>query len=63
MAQAAAWHSAGSDVCHDNTACTEGNNIERENRQPGTGGKRNRQNCRRLERELSPRRSSPSRGR
>ena len=40
MTKAAPWHSAGSEVYHDNTACTEGNNIERKNRRPGTGGKR-----------------------
>ncbi len=25
------WHSIKQNVCHDNTSCTEGNNIEREN--------------------------------
>jgi hypothetical protein len=33
-----AWHSILSDVYHDDTECNTGNNIERENRRPGTGG-------------------------
>ena len=48
MAKTAPWHAAGSDVYHDNTECTEGNNIERENRRPGTGGKRKCDHCKRL---------------
>ena len=63
MTKTAPWHAPGSNVYHDNTACAEGNNIEQENRQKGTGEKRRCQNCQRLERELVPRRSSPSRGR
>ncbi len=31
------WHGKGDDHYHDNTKCTEGNNIESENRVPGTG--------------------------
>jgi len=30
---------SGSNVYHDNNKCTEGNNIERENKASGTGGK------------------------
>jgi hypothetical protein len=33
------WHSIKQDVHHDNTRCTEGNNIESYNRRDGTGGK------------------------
>jgi hypothetical protein len=33
------WHSIKASVHHDNTSCNTGNNIERENRQSGTGGK------------------------
>ena len=58
----APWHAAASDVYPDNTACTE-NNIERQNRRAGAGGKRKCQNCQRLQRQMAPRRSSPSRGR
>jgi hypothetical protein len=39
MAKTSPWHSDKSTVHHDNTSCTEGNNIERENRKAGTGGK------------------------
>ena len=34
------WHSIKSDVHHVCTNCNTGNNIERENVRPGTGGKR-----------------------
>ena len=63
MTRTAPWHATGSDVYHDNTGCAEGNNIERKNRHAGTGGKRKCQNCQRLQREMPPRTSSPSRGR
>jgi hypothetical protein len=33
------WHSIKSSVHHNNTNCNTGNNIERENRRSGTGGK------------------------
>ncbi len=33
------WHSIKSNVHHDDTDCTTGNNIEPENRREGTGGK------------------------
>jgi hypothetical protein len=39
------WHSSLSDVCHNSTNCNTGNNIESENRRPGTGGKRLCQEC------------------
>ena len=35
----APFHSIKQHVHHDNNNCTEGNNIERENRRTGTGGK------------------------
>lgn len=31
------WHSIGSDVYHNNPACTEGNNIEDKNYREGKG--------------------------
>lgn len=39
MAKTSAFHSIKQPVHHDNTSCTEGNNIEKENRRAGTGGK------------------------
>jgi len=45
----APWHSIKQDRHHDNTACTEGNNIERENLRTGTGGKPLCQHCARLD--------------
>lgn len=33
------FHSVKQSVHHNNTRCTEGNNIERENLRSGTGGK------------------------
>lgn len=34
------FNAKNSDVYHNNSQCTEGNNIERGNVQQGTGGKR-----------------------
>ena len=48
MAKVAPFHAVDSDVYHDNNQCTEGNNIERENRRSGTGGKRKCDHCKRL---------------
>lgn len=47
------WHSdePGIEVYHNNTRCTEGNNIEARNRKPGTGGKRLCNRCRHLNEE------------
>jgi hypothetical protein len=39
MPQTSPWHSIKQKVHHNNTSCTEGNNIEPENRRNGTGGK------------------------
>lgn len=44
------WHSTKTSVHHNDTDCTEGNNIEPENRRTGTGGKRLCDNCARLPR-------------
>ncbi|VVT02913.1 hypothetical protein MARINON1_52464 [Marinobacter salarius] len=38
----------GTTVYHDNNKCTEGNNIEKENKVPGTGGKSRCDHCKRL---------------
>lgn len=40
MAKVPPFHSKlpGTEVHHNNDKCTEGNNIERRNRVPGTGG-------------------------
>ncbi len=48
MARTAAWHSIKQGVHHNNTDCNTGNNIERENIRPGTGGKPLCQECSRL---------------
>ncbi len=44
------WHSTlpGIAVYHNNTDCTEGNNIESRNRASGTGGKHLCDHCKRL---------------
>jgi len=49
MPRKSPWHSIKEDVYHDNTKCTEGNNIEPENYREGTGGKRKCQHCARLD--------------
>lgn len=46
------WHSIKPNdpqVHHDNTACTEGNNIEQENRREGTGNRPKCDHCDRLD--------------
>ena len=43
-----AFHSTKQNVHHNNTRCTEGNNIERENLRSGTGGKPLCAHCSRL---------------
>lgn len=48
MAKKSPWHSVKSDVYHDNTNCNTGNNIERENRREGTGGKAKCSECKGL---------------
>ncbi|WP_168732791.1 hypothetical protein [Flavobacterium supellecticarium] len=48
MAKTTAFHSIHRDVHHNNTSCTEGNNIEKENRREGTGGKPLCKHCERL---------------
>lgn len=39
MAKVAAFNSKKQTVYHNNSSCKEGNNIEKENLQSGTGGK------------------------
>jgi hypothetical protein len=51
MAKVPSFHSkkpSDRPVYHDNDECTEGNNIETENRVPGTGGRRQCEHCARL---------------
>ncbi|MBX2840409.1 MAG: hypothetical protein KTR26_01460 [Flammeovirgaceae bacterium] len=48
MAKVAAFHSVKASVHHNNTSCTEGNNIEKENLRKGTGGKPLCNHCARL---------------
>ena len=51
MAKVAAFHSVKTgapQVYHDNSACTEGNNIEKENKRAGTGGRPQCDHCKRL---------------
>ena len=43
------WHSILQYVHHDNTACTEGNDIETYYLQAGTGGKPLCKHCQRLD--------------
>ena len=51
MAKVAPFHSkkkSDRNVYHNNDKCTEGNNIEKENRAPGTGGRPLCEHCARL---------------
>ena len=51
MAKVAAFHSkkqSDRNVYHDNSSCTEGNNIEPENKVPGTDGRPRCEHCSRL---------------
>lgn len=50
MAVETPWHSTlpGTEVYHNNSSCTEGNNIERWNLEKGTGGKKICAHCARL---------------
>jgi hypothetical protein len=48
MPQTAPWHSVIAPVCHNNTNCNTGNNIEKENLRQGTGGKPLCHECARL---------------
>jgi hypothetical protein len=48
MAKASPWHSVQESVHHNNTQCTEGNNIEKKYRKEGTGGKPLCEHCKRL---------------
>lgn len=43
------WHSILQNVHHDNTSCTEGNNIEPQYRRPGSDGKPLCAHCARLD--------------
>lgn len=46
MAKVDPWYSRRTrDVYHNSTACDTGNNIEREYREPGTGGLPRCQEC------------------
>lgn len=51
MPRTNAWHSILQHVHHDNTRCTEGNNIERQYLRQGTGGKPLCKHCERLDNE------------
>jgi len=51
MARKSPWHSIKQNVHHDNTRCTEGNNIETENLRTGTGGKPLCHHCAKLDTE------------
>lgn len=51
MAKTAPWYSVKPTdrrVYHDDNACTEGNNIETQNRRPGTDGRPKCEHCKRL---------------
>lgn len=48
MAKTSPWHSVKvntPNVYHDNTSCKTGNNIEKENVRPGTGGRPQCKEC------------------
>lgn len=45
MAKSKPWHAKDSKVYHNDKKCTEGNNIEKRNLRPGTGGNRKCKNC------------------
>ena len=49
MAKVKPTNAKKSDVYHDNSKCTERNNIEKENVQHGTGGKDKCDHCKRLD--------------
>lgn len=53
MPKVSPFHSklAGTGVYHDNSKCTEGDNIEPRNRVSGTGGLPRCEHCARLNRE------------
>jgi hypothetical protein len=51
MPKTSAWHSVKQPHHHDNTKCTEGNNVEKENRREGTGGKPLCVHCAQLDRD------------
>lgn len=51
MPKTSAWHSSQSTVYHNNTKCTEGNNIERKYRKAGTGGKTLCKHCESLNKQ------------
>ena len=51
MAKVAPFHSKkpnDPNVYHDNNSCTEGNNIEPQNKVSGTGGRRKCKSCEKL---------------
>jgi hypothetical protein len=48
MSKTSPFHSITSGVHHNNTSCTEGNNIEPQNKRAGTGGKPLCSHCARL---------------
>jgi hypothetical protein len=48
MAKVAPFHSVKQTVYHNNNQCTEGNNIEPQNKRQGTGGKPLCSHCARL---------------
>ena len=48
MAKVSPFHSIKQDKHHNNSSCTEGNNIEKENKRDGTGGKPLCDHCKKL---------------
>lgn len=48
MAKVSPYHSIKQSVHHTHTNCTEGNNIEKENKRDGTGGKPLCDHCKRM---------------
>jgi hypothetical protein len=48
MAKVKPFHSVKGNVYHDNDKCTEGNNIEKENKKQGTAGRPKCEHCKKL---------------
>lgn len=48
MAKVSPFHAEKSSVHHNNSSCTEGNNIETKNKKDGTGGKPLCDHCKKL---------------
>ncbi|MGD2094189.1 MAG: hypothetical protein PVH77_04185 [Phycisphaerales bacterium] len=48
MAKQKPWHAKGSEVYHNKRGCPDGKNVEKHNRRPGDGGKRQCKRCKKI---------------